>query len=501
MTLLSINQLKKPDKNELPKFAVGIDLGTTNSLVAFYQDSQNNILEFKGQKSIPSIVAYSINSEILVGNEAREKILDPNYTVISSSKRLMGKNTDDIKNTYNENIFNNIEATQILKYKTVNKEVSPIEVSAIILKKLKSIAEENLKTKIEDAVITVPAYFDDAARTATKNAAKLAGLNVLRLVNEPTAAALAYGLDQNKEGTYLIYDLGGGTFDISILQMTNGVFQVLATEGDNMLGGDDFDELIVKKFYNDYSDLSKESHDYLLIQARLLKEILSEKEYAFTQLDINNKNHNLTLSRKEFDQLISELVDQTIDQINNLLVKSNMSKDEIDGIVLVGGSTRILQIREKLRNFFGQAPLTDLNPDEIVALGASLQAANLTGKISNLLIDVTPLSLGIEVMGGMVDKIIERNTPLPASVERKFTTYVDNQTGIKFHIVQGEREMVKDCRSLAQFELINIPPMKAGFAKISVIFNVDVDGLLTVTARDDLTGNTHQIEVKPSYGL
>lgn len=420
-------QIHEPGETPLPHEndeAVGIDLGTTNSLVAISRGEKPEII--KG--ILPSIVTV-------------------NGKQISSIKRKM-----------------NMPA-QLVEGKT------PVEISAEILKTLKATAEDALGKEIKKAVITVPAYFDDTQRTATKDAARLAGLEVLRLINEPTAAALAYGLDNGSEGVYAIYDLGGGTFDISILEMQNGVFQVLATGGDTELGGDDFDELIGKP------------------NARKIKEALSS----------NNEYEGFT--RTEFEKLIAPLVDKTIKICASTLKDAGLNKSQIKGVVLVGGSTRVPLVQKKLEEFFGKKPLSNINPDEAVALGAAIQAEALTKGSNNLLLDVIPLSLGLETMHDIVEKIIYRNTPIPCTYAQEFTTFQNNQTGMIFHIVQGEREKVRDCRSLAKFELKGIPAMPAGAAKVRVVFTVDADGLLTVSAHEMATGIRQEIIVKPSYGL
>lgn len=459
---------------------IGIDLGTTNSLAAVIEN--NKPLFFKdenGKELHASVVSFDEKGNVInVGNKA---LANYDCMQIASIKRLMGKNSADITDIANQFDFKLNKSNKII---IKDHQYSPEEISAEILKYLKKLAEDSLKVEIKKAVITVPAYFDEAAKNATKLAAKLAGLEVLRLVNEPTAAALAYGLDNSSEGIYCIYDLGGGTFDVSILKMQKGVFKVLGVAGDNALGGDDFDSLITKEFTK-----------ITLSQARKIKEELSKQD--FVKID---EIRNLT--RQEFESLISEKIQKTITLTENLIDDLDIEADEIKGVVLVGGSTRIPLIRSKLAKIFGEKKvLTNLDPDRVVALGAAWQAYNLSGYSDNLLLDVVPLSLGIEMMGGIVDKIIYRNNTVPTSVTKEFTTYADGQTAMQLHIVQGERELAKDCRSLARFEIRNIPPMKAGFARIAITFKVDADGLLIVTAEEKITGEKQEIVVKPTYGL
>lgn len=451
--------------------AIGIDLGTTHSVVAISQDNRARILTTpQGTRLIPSIVAYE-HDMVLVGAEAQSC-----ERPLVSVKRLMGmaQVPDPLKPGYplapsDDGVL--LRCGDFLK--------TPVEISADILKHIKQVAEEVIGEPVSEAVITVPAYFDEAARQETKEAAQLAGLKVLRLINEPTAAALAYGLDHNVEGTYAVYDFGGGTFDISIIRFTKGVFQVIATAGDTQLGGDDIDQLIAGKF-----DLS-------LIQARKIKEFLSDHPLY----------PDLGFSREDLVTLIQPIISRTFEICTLALQDARLQLTDLSGVVLVGGSTRMPIVRQAVGRYFGQEPLVNLNPDEVVALGAALQAEALTVGSDTLLLDVTPLSLGIETMGGVVEKIIHRNTPIPVAIAQEFTTYEDGQAALMIHVVQGEREFVKDCRSLATFTLTGIPPMAAGVARIRITFALDVDGLLTVSAKEMTTGISQKVEIKPSYGL
>jgi molecular chaperone HscA len=449
--------------------AIGIDLGTTFSLAAISKENKPHIIT---QESIPSAVSFA-HDEIVVGQQALSDLdMDPEKVIISV-KRLMGRGKEDSKDDL-----------------ITNQVVTPVEVSTEILKAVKSQAEATLKHPVYKAVITVPAYFDDAARLATKDAARLAGLEVLRLVNEPTAAALAYGLDSGAEGLYAIYDLGGGTFDFSLLNLQKGVFQVLATAGDTHLGGDDIDAVLL----NDVIEqLSISDYKKALHEIRAIKEQLSTVE------TIHHKA--FSLSRARLNELVRPLIDKTLAICEQALADAKVNKNDLQGVVLVGGSTRAPLVKEMVRSFFNQEPLCTINPDQVVALGAALQAEALTYGSDTLLLDITPLSLGLETMGGLVDRIIERNSPIPISQSKVFTTYQDGQTGLKLHVVQGEREMANDCRSLARFELKGIPSMRAGDARVRVKFSLDADGLLTVEAKEELTGIYQQVEVKPSYGM
>lgn len=490
-------QLKEPNQTspkptEIP-LAIGIDLGTTHSLAAYKKGDENvRILT----DTLPSVVSYK-GANPVVGKRALSDLDDTPDHVVTSIKRLMGKSLEDIKGTVEEHIYplSNEKQTNENDPLTLcvkNQKMTPFEISADILKELKKQAEKTLKETVTQAVITVPAYFDDAARTATKNAARLAGLEVLRLVNEPTAAALAYGLDQGSEGLYAVFDLGGGTFDFSLLNLQKGVFQVLASNGDAHLGGDDFDQALLKHFDPKEVDLRQ-----ALQIIKGAKEDLSTKEA--THFTLGGQNH--TLSRQDFETLARPLVERALTVCRETLSYSNIDLKDIQGVVMVGGSTRIPLVRQEVEKLFQQRPLTNTNPLTVVAQGAALQAHALTHGSDTLLMDVTPLSLGLEIMGGMVDPLIERNSPLPTRKAKDFTTYKDGQTGLLLHIVQGERDMAKDCRSLGQFKLTGIPPMVAGAARIQVTFQVDSDGLLTVSAREETTGISQHIEVKPSYGL
>jgi molecular chaperone HscA len=483
-------------------YAIGIDLGTTNTVVAFSQDGKAKVLEdSKGDCLLPSVVAYLDGSPPIAGEKALELMNEFPERIVSSTKRLMGRSTEEAQELVGKfTIMDSATENAMVRIKIGDQVKTPVEVAADILKTLKTRAEHALNQSIEKAVITVPAYFDEAARQATKDAATIAGINVVRLINEPTAAALAYGLDKGVEGIYAVYDLGGGTFDVSLLRMTKGVFQVLATGGDVALGGDDLDRLIVEYLlhFSPEVSLSPSSYRQALSMARSAKEYLSAHEWGMWALPGGKEN---PLDRPTLEELATPLVEKTIDICRQVLIQADLMPKDIKGIIMVGGATRMPLIKGRVAEFFGQEPLTNINPDVVVAMGAALQAEALVHGSETLLLDVTPLSLGLETMGGIVEKIIERNTPIPANVSQEFTTYQDGQSSMKIHVVQGEREFVDHCRSLAEFTLTGIPPMPAGQARIAVTFMVDADGLLTVTAKEKATNKSQEVTVKPSYGL